>query len=53
MQNTDTVVHYIILHLFPVFQQQILDIMAQIIWAQDVYYNLFFMCSSLAQLNLF
>lgn len=49
----DTVVHDIIIKLFPVFQPQILDIMAQVIWAQDVYYNLFLMRSSLAQLNLF
>lgn len=38
----DTVVHYIILRLFPVFQPQIMDTMAQVIWAQDVYYNLYF-----------
>lgn len=51
--DMDTVVHDIIIKLFPVFQPQILDIMAQVIWAQDVYYNLFLMRSSLAQLNLF
>lgn len=38
----DNVVHYIILRLFPVFQPQILVTMAQVIWAQDVYYNLYF-----------
>lgn len=42
MEDMDTVVHYIILKLFPVYLPQILDIMAQVIWAQDVYYNLFF-----------
>lgn len=42
MQNMDTVVHYIILMFFPVSQLQILDIISQIIGAQDVYYNLFF-----------
>lgn len=41
-QDMDTVVHYIILRLFPVFQPQIMDTMAQVIWAQDVYYNLYF-----------